>query len=170
MSDGAQPTTIPIAKRVGLLSILVLAIAALVAVIRFLPTPEHTNFWDVLYDTGHIPIFGLTTVFLLFGAAILFGKRYLWRQYLVTGLLALSIGIAVEVWQQFLKDRSAEFLDVVNDVIGIVGFALLFAIVDERITTPRRGWIKRGWLFLGAIVLLLLGCVPLFRISNKQLF
>jgi|GEM_PF-1201042 len=165
MSEGSQPPTLPLSKRVGLLSALVFAIAALVAVVRFLPAPERTNFWDVLYDTGHIPVFGLVTVFLLFGSAILSGKRYLRRQYLVSSLVALAIGIAIEIWQQFLKDRSAEVLDVVNDVIGIVGCAMLFAIFDYRIQSPRRGLMKPVCLWLGAIVLFVFGCVPLYRIT-----
>ena len=139
-------------------------VAILLALIRYFPVPEHTNFWDSAFDTGHILIFGSLTVLLLVGSAITAGRRGLFGQYLVCGLVSLAIGIGVEYWQQF-NNRSSELIDVVNDLIGIVSFSMLFAIFDLRIPEPRQGWMKRGFLLLASVALILLGCIPLFRMS-----
>lgn len=151
--------------RVMLLFSVVFGVAVLLALIRFFPVPEHTNFWDSVFDTGHILIFGSLAVLLLVGATITAGRRGLVGQYLVCGSVALAIGIGVEYWQQF-NNRSSELIDVVNDLIGIVSFSMVFAIFDQRISEPRKGWLRRGVLFFVSVALVLVGCIPLFRMSG----
>ena len=151
--------------RVALLFAAAIGAASLLALVRFLPVPEHTNFWDSVFDTGHILIFGLLTVAFLIGLAVVLERRWLTSQYLLAMVVALAIGLAVEYWQKF-NDRSAEFIDVVNDAIGICSFTMLFAIFDWRLVAPRRGCLRPGVLFLIATVMIGLGLLPLVRMSS----
>lgn len=151
--------------RVGLLFAAAVGAASLLALVRFLPVPEKTNFWDSVFDTGHILIFGLLTVAFLVSLAVILERRWLASQYLVAAMTALAIGLGVEYWQKF-NDRSAEFIDVVNDVIGICSFSMFFAMFDWRLADPRKGCLRPGVLFMLASCMIGLGLLPFVRMAG----
>ena len=135
----------------------------LLAVVEFLPIPDDTYFWDRTYDTGHILIFGFgTTMALIMAHAFLGSHRKRW-QYGVACLSMLVLGVAVEIWQSY-HDRSAEWIDVYNDLIGILAFALLGLIFDGRIPTPRTNGLRRDVLTLLLLGVLLLGLAPYYQV------
>ena len=151
--------------RLALLLFALLGIALLLAMIQYFPPPERTNYWDSVFDTGHIFVFGTITCLFLLIAYVVLGTRWVATQYLTSIIAALVLGIAVEIWQKY-HDRSPELVDVINDGIGIAAFAMLFAILDTRLREPRRGMTRRSFLFMAAIVLVLVGFVPFFRVAS----
>lgn len=131
----------------------------LLAIVEFLPAPRHTYFWDSAYDTGHILIFGLgTSMALLIARAIQRPKR-LAHQYWMSGILTFVVGLAVELWQS-QSGRTAEWIDVQNDAVGILTSGLLHATFDRRITAPRKWVLSKTLLSISAITILLLGLLP----------
>ena len=148
--------------RIGQLVIALAGILALLLVIGYLPMPSRTYFWDRAYDTGHILVFGLVTVLILKGANSLFADRFLAKQYVAAMSLAFSVGVAVEVWQEN-HHRSAEWIDALNDLIGILAFSAVCAIFDRRIKEPRLGVSKRTVLASFAIGVVVIGIMPLLN-------
>lgn len=149
--------------RVGMLVLALCGIALLLAVVEYLPTPERIYFWDVAYDTGHILIFGLMTVALLLMGWALLTVRFVGFQYIGAIASSISIGLAVEYWQKH-HGRTAEWIDVLNDLVGIVAFAAFFAIFDLRLEEPRQSFRKRRWLFLAGVVSLIIGIYPFWKV------
>lgn len=148
--------------RIGHFAFALLGIVALLLVIQFLPVPRRTHFWDRFYDTGHILIFGLITVLLLHSLMAVARDRLLLWQYLVAMTTALGMGIGLEIWQAH-HNRTAEWIDGFNDVVGILAFASAFAIFDRRIAEPRQGILNRSRLASIVIALLVIGAVPMLN-------
>ena len=55
---------------------------------------------------------------------------------------------------------------MVNDVIGICSFSMLFAMFDWRLTSPRQGRLRPGVLFLLATCMIGLGLLPFVRMAG----
>ena len=165
MTDNLPRTSSSVLLRLLLLTGTVAGTVGLLAMVRYFPVPERTNFWDSVFDTGHIFLFGLMAVMFLTGLAVTLERRWLAGQYLIAGVTSLMIGIAVEYWQQF-NNRSAELIDVVNDLIGICAASMIFAMADWRLSEPRRGLLRRRWLFAMAVLLVGLGLLPFIRMSS----
>ena len=140
--------------------------AGLLATIHYFPQPRYSKFWDCFFDTGHILVFGLFVLFALRVVATICGDRRLRAQYCFAILVSILIGCAVEVWQAS-HERSAEWIDVFSDVVGVFAFAALYAAFDRRISQPRRKWLAPPRLVIMALLLIALGCTPLMRVSYR---
>ena len=93
MNDNLPRRSNRVLLRIGLLLGTAVGAASLLALVRFLPVPEHTNFWDSVFDTGHILIFGLLTVAFLIGFLAILERRWITAQYLWSAIIALAIRI-----------------------------------------------------------------------------
>ena len=121
--------------------------------------PEDSYFWDRTFDTGHIAVFGVfALILLLLGRAVL-GKRWLVWQYLFVIAFSSAAGLGLEIFQTTVG-RDAEWIDLFNDVVGILAVAAVFAVVDDRWPAPRSGYLKPQWLLLTAAIVLLAGFLP----------
>ncbi len=103
----------------GIAVLIVVLVAALTPAIWFMPDLRGAGF--VLSDKW---LHGITFAILTVWFSGQFARRAYWR--LAVGMLAF--GGLIEVCQYFLEYRSAELLDLVADVIGIIaGLAIAFA-------------------------------------------
>lgn len=93
------------------------------------------------------------------------GEKAISVQYVAACVLAMVLGILVEIWQKF-HGRTAELIDVYNDGVGIVSFAAFYAILDQRLKQNRTGWLKKRCLALFGIVVLFVGLIPFFGTIN----
>lgn len=153
-------------RRICQIAAAVLGMAGLLAIIQYFPQPRYSKFWDCFFDTGHILVFGLFMLFALRIAALVGGDRRLAAQYWIAGGVSLLIGCAVEIWQAS-HERSAEWIDVFSDAVGVIAFAAIHAALDHRIPQPRPTWLARPRLLFVAILLIAIGCYPLMRVSYR---
>ena len=125
----------------------------LVAVV-LAPIPGGTRWIGALHDTAHGPIFGCIAILLLFamrqwaGA----GRWRPWTLYAAAFLGSALLGIATEL-VQIPVGRDATFSDAALDVLGALGFLVLFAAVDP-VLQQGRGSGSRIMLVLVALPLL----------------
>ena len=89
--------------------------------------PAGSLFWDSLFDTGHILIFGLLSI--LFVQCSQVALRHLARpwHFVLGAAGSMLLGLAVEVWQLFTPDRTFETIDLYSDLIGVLAFPLFYA-------------------------------------------
>ncbi len=103
----------------GIAVLIAVLVAALTPAIWFMPDMRGAGLF--LSDKW---LHGITFAFLTVWFSGQFARRAYWR--LALGMLAF--GGLIEVCQYFLEYRSAELLDLVVDVIGIIaGLAIAFA-------------------------------------------
>ncbi len=139
-----------------------IGITLLLAFVEFMPAPRYTYFWDRTYDTGHILVFGIGVMMTLtMVRAFGLSQRLRW-QYVGSCVFTLILGLLVEVWQSF-HERTAEWIDVYSDLVGILAFAAIYAMLDKRIVNPREGLLRRGTLALIAGAILFAGLLPFFQ-------
>ena len=133
----------------------------LAALVEYLPAPRDTLFWDRAFDTGHMLVFGIVAVLCLTMVRACLGD-YRWKwQYLASCTTAMTLGVLLEWWQS-TRGRTAEWIDIYCDAIGIVLFTAGYAWMDQRIR-PRPPWLQRGRLSCGMAAALLLGVLPLLQ-------
>ena len=155
----------PWVRRLSKLAIGLGVTAALLLVIAYLPTPDEGYFWDRVYDTGHLAVFGLMTVAMLLVADGLLPRMRRRYHYLVAIAFATIIGLLVEIVQEF-SGRTCEFIDLFSDIVGSLSFAAAFAIVDRRLDDPRQGILRRGPLAIVSFSMLAVGIAPLVSVCR----
>ena len=90
------------------------------AFIELFPSPRYSYFWDRTYDTGHIVVFGIGVMMTLTVIRAFLNERAIPAQYVGAGVFTFLLGVIVEVRHSFVPTRSAEFVDVYSDFMGIV--------------------------------------------------
>lgn len=141
-------------------------ILVLFAIIQFLPLPSHHHyFWDSFFDTGHIVIFGGFSVMLLLILQTLFGSWGLRLQYLGVIVVASALGLLLEIWQATVG-RNSEWIDLANDVVGILSFSAVYAIFDRRHAEPRSRFMRPMVLATMASLLVLVALYPLYHTTQ----
>lgn len=138
-----------------------IGIVILLAIVEYLPAPRPTHFWDATFDTGHILVFGIGVMMSLTMVRAFLGRYRKRWQYFVSCLLTLALGVCVEIWQS-QHNRTAEWIDVYNDVVGILAFAAVYAIFDKRIEEPRVGLLRRVRLLWLACAIVAVGLIPFY--------
>ena len=142
-----------------------IGIVVLLAIVEFLPAPRKTFFWDRTYDTGHVLIFGIGVMMALTMARAFFGLLRKRWQYGASCLLTFALGLVVEIWQS-THGRTAEWIDVYSDAVGILAFAAIYAMLDKRIANPRTGFLRRGRLAMVAAAILICGLIPYLQVVD----
>ena len=141
-------------------------ILVLFAIIQFLPLPRHHHyFWDCIFDTGHILIFGGLAVMLLLILQSLFGSKWLRLQYISVIFVASTLGLLLEIWQGTIG-RNSEWIDLTNDVVGILACSAIYAIFDRRHPEPRPRLLQPRVLATMAAVLVVAALYPLFHTTQ----
>lgn len=153
------------ARRVGAILFALLSLAALFAFVQYFPLPRNNRFWDCAFDTGHILIFGFVGLVLLIFTKAMLGAKWTAWQYIVVVGIASVMGLLLEIWQTTVG-RDSEWVDLFSDVVGIVAFAAVYAMFDDRWTEPRRGIVRRKNLAIVAAVVLLAGLVPMMFVVD----
>lgn len=110
---------------------------ALFAIVEYLPAPRESYFWDRAFDTGHFFVFGVGVVLCLTIARAMLGDSLCRSQYVGAGTFTLLLGVLLELWQS-TRGRSAEWIDVYGDVMGILSFGAAYAFVDPRVGVRSR--------------------------------
>jgi hypothetical protein len=125
--------------------------------------PANTRFWDAVFDTGHIFVFGIIAILGLKIAETLYPHASRRIGYYVFGFtLSLGIGVAVEIWQLYDPVRTFEVVDLVNDLIGCAAFLMWHRAVELGFRPPRARFQGVG-LVVSAFALIILGLLPLAR-------
>jgi hypothetical protein len=146
-------------------ALVLLAIGALVLLLQVAGTPRDTRVWNVLYDFGHAPLFGLVALlflelFRLRGPTM----RATVASYLLAFAAAVGLGALVEA-AQIASPRDADPLDAVRNAVGAAAFLAFRASLGHRrggFDVPPRP--ARLALRLGAVLLLAVQLLPVVRV------
>jgi VanZ family protein len=128
----------PAWKRRPFLWLAAALLALLILCVIFLEPPASTLFWEVFFDSGHAPLFGVVSLILLLlctSARNLFPVLYQWR-YWIAASSGLVLGFGTETVQA-LVGRDAEMGDVLHDAVGIVAFLAAALTFDPSFAINR---------------------------------
>jgi hypothetical protein len=131
MVDPADtPTT---TNRLPWLALIVVVVS--VVVLETIPLPSGTRLWREIENAGHVPLFGLVAIALLW---VLSGIRPYEtgtrsRYYLAAFAMAAALGGLTELLQMF-GTRDPDPWDFLRDVIGAGSFLGFYLLFDGRMT------------------------------------
>lgn len=120
-------------KQARIISISIALSVAIVAVLYGVDLPGHTMLWREAGNTGHILLFGVMAVTLVFLSRAILGGR-VGRpiiHYAISFVLTSGFGFATEFMQWFTP-RDADFWDIVRDVIGAFVFLGIVILFDKK--------------------------------------
>ncbi len=125
----------------------------------FIPVPSETFLWRAVYNFGHVPLFGVVAILLLWVSRELF-KSSAWpglRQYGIALLGALVLALVTEVLQSLDVARESSVSDIVHDLIGATCGLVLFFIFDKQLSGSWVQWrqFPRNVLLCVCVVLVL---------------
>ena len=147
----------------------VILIAILLYLLFQQPFPADDPVWDVIKDSGHIPLFGFIAIAILLLSKQQLGtqKNRVWLHYAIALTLTLLIGIGSELLQTQMPDRNANIDDFFFDIIGATSFLLLAILFDKQI--PAQNKLTRPALIIIIALSWLPGVLPVYsEISTQQ--
>ncbi len=139
-----------------------LVVGALLAALLAIALPTTTLWQRTLADAGHGPIFAGIAIVLLAMQADTDG-RHSSAAFLRAFALAVALGIATEIAQIWMPNRSVSAMDVLHDAAGAVLGLLLVAFIENRLRkTPVEKSAGRAALLaaLGVVALVVLAWQP----------
>lgn len=143
-------------------------LVALLAVLEFLRPPRSVLAWEVAFNVGHAPLFGLISLVFLQLVELVpsWSANHRPRAYALALLLTVLLGTGDEVHQVF-GARDSDFIDLVRDAIGAASFLIFTATFDrdvlrEYLSFNRRRALVRG----GAAALLTVAFAPAFTTAR----
>ncbi|MEZ5358272.1 MAG: VanZ family protein [Candidatus Zixiibacteriota bacterium] len=146
--------------RIIIISLIVAIIT--VIVLYGVELPGHTMLWREIGNAGHIPLFGVMAVVLLYLSRALLGERFPHPlvHFGISFILTGGFGFITEFIQWFTP-RDADFWDIVRDVIGAFVFLGVVALFDKK-SFPglRKSALKKTALILSVLIVLLAGMSP----------
>jgi len=141
--------------------VLLAIVAGLTTVQHLSPRPSKTLWWHVVYDAGHVPLYGLFSLAVL-GLTLTLVRRsreHHRRHYVfafgVTGLA----GCLIEVLQWGAPARTAALLDVARNIAGSAAFLLLAATLDPLMAGGSSGS-KKTLLRVTSVFLIAVSLIP----------
>jgi VanZ family protein len=146
-----------------------LFLAAVIALLWILATgrpPRPSLMWTLVYDLGHIPLFGVMAVCLFEASRALLGSGRVrgGTHYLVAFVLVAAISLLSELAQLGVVGREAQARDAVHNMIGAGAFLALRAVWD-RSRWGQGDALHRQLLLVAAGLVLLLAFWPLVLLS-----
>jgi hypothetical protein len=152
------------------LSGLIAGAILIIAVVLFGHLPGETLLWRELQNTGHIPLFGLLAIALLFiqRESTLYSDGRPLAGYLIAAGLSLVIGITVEFGQRLTKHHEPSIADAAYDLAGILIALGICAGLDPRMAPV---WSRMRPGLRGAMIILaggvFLACLfPVLDLAN----
>jgi len=142
--------------------ILLAVVASLTTVQQLLPRPSKSLWWHVVYDAGHVPLFGLFSLVVL-GLTLTLVRRpqeHHPRHYVFAFGVTVVAGCLIEVLQWGAPARTAALLDVVRNMAGSAAFLLLAATFDPlmaAVAGPRKTLLRAAAVLLIAVSLIPVG-------------
>ncbi len=135
---------------------------AVLAILFKVEIPGYNMLWREIGNAGHIPLFGILAMAILFLSKTLFGgylSNLKWH-YIMALVITSGLGFLTEFIQWFTP-RDADFLDIVRDVLGAIIFLSFFILAREKKAVFFNGqkWF-RVTLGFTIIILLLVGLSP----------
>ena len=139
-----------VALAVGLL---VLVMALLVA-LEGLPVPDYTRLWQEFRNAGHLPLFGVFALLVLWLTGTLTrGHLARSRSYVIAAVTMTVVAIVSELLQ-YAGPRDADPWDLLRDIAGVVVFLGIAAVRDRELSVFRQGrGRKKRRLFIGVLIM-----------------
>jgi hypothetical protein len=119
-------------------------------------------FARALENSAHAPLFALIAVVLLIWLRYLNWPIACVRQYLLALAGAVALGGIGEIAQSFTASRHAEWIDLVNDLLGAAAGLSLYALYDKRLVL--NAFRRRALLFV-VVAALLAVAAPVAQLS-----
>ena len=137
--------------------------------VLFLPMPSHTFLWKAVNNFGHVPLFGLVAIVLLWISRML-SQSLGWssrRQYGLALVGVLVLAFLTEALQLLDSARQTSLSDIVYDLVGgLCGLALFF-IYDPH---PPKSWVpwrQRPRIFILSVCVIGLLVIPLLPVLER---
>ncbi len=125
----------------------------------FIPLPSETFLWRAIYNFGHVPLFGVVAILLLWVSRALFkssvGPGI--RHYGIALFGVLVLALVTELLQSLDVARQSSASDIVHDLIGATCGLVLFLTWDTQLSGSWVQWrqFPRRVLLHGCVVLVL---------------
>ena len=160
-----KPPPAKITKLLGIAALLAAVFFLLLFLDRF-KFDSHTLFMDAVRNFGHVPLFGLIAVILLWILQLTtLGERLsVPHRYVLAWLGAVGLG-AISEYLQYFSPRDADFMDLANDMAGATSFLVLHYLVDTRLSDRDKKQRNRFKipLRIAALVILLVAGIPMIK-------
>ncbi len=140
----------------------------------YVPVPFTTFFWKAVYNFGHIPLFGLVAILLLWVS-----RTFLKRpegegiqHYGMALLGVLVLALLTEALQSLNVARQPTVSDVFYDLLGAMCALILFFTYDTHATGPWGQWRKfprNVLLRLGVLLVISITLLPVFEWAHAFL-
>jgi len=135
----------------------------LLAFVHLLPAPMGA-FLNTIQNAGHTPVYGclVLLIFHLINHSHFFTVRSVFYPYLLSGTIAVGIGILFEILQ-IPVGREPSIGDLIYDFFGIAGFLCIRAYFSGHLIPAANGFIK----MLLLITAFLLTMIPALPVAHR---
>lgn len=128
--------------------------------------PNDAYGWRTMFDTGHVPLFGICALLMIRIIRVMRGSGEPERADFLIALLAMGVlGLAAEAFQVVQPGRHANFGDAAQNLTGALGFIAIAASLRPglwRALGPD-GPMAARLVLAGAALVLALALMPLFN-------
>jgi VanZ family protein len=145
-----------------------LGILALMLFLALVRPPGDAYGWRMLFEIGHVPLFGCAGLMMLRLVRVLRGNAAAEAADLLIALLATTVlSLATEALQVFQPGRDANIADAANNLVGVVCFLAIFAALRPALWRPlgKDGRVAARLVLAGAGLTLALALAPLAGIG-----
>lgn len=145
---------------------MVSVISTALIVLEKYKVPLDTFFWRSIFDTGHIPLFGVISIALLGLSQTIWERRFSnpLIHYIIALCLTGLLGLTTEIIQYFTP-RDADIWDIVNDGIGAVCFLGLYLTFDRRLRNSGIS-LSRKRKYLIRVTIIIIGIITLLPVFD----
>lgn len=160
-----------IARLLGIAILLGAAVGLMLFLERF-NIQSDTIVWKSLRNFGHLPLFGLMAVILLWFLRLSVGKRVdIPIQYVIAWMGTVGIG-ALSEYLQLPTRRDANIIDWLIDIAGATSFLALHFTIDPWISSRSNRLLKRHRIIIRIVAVLIISAaaIPLFVSCWAQLY
>lgn len=141
-----------------------LGIIALMLFLALVRPPGDGYGWRLLFEIGHLPLFGVAALMMLRIVRVLRGAAHPARaDFLIALLATVVLGLAAEALQVFQAGRHANIGDAAQNITGAFCFLAIAAALRPALwhTLGPDGPVAARLVLAGATLLLVLGLMPL---------
>jgi hypothetical protein len=165
-----RPAQSKIMKLAGIAALLAAVFFLLLFLDRF-KFDSHTLFMHAVRNLGHVPLFGLIAVILLWILQLTLGGRLgAIHRYILAWIGAAGLG-AISEYMQYFSPRNADLMDLVNDIAGAASFLALHYLIDARLSNEEKKQRDRLRMpiRIAALAILLAVSIPVIRAAAASL-